>query len=657
MSDAANLHMIRCGRLDAPPQGVELRAGPLVMLFDPETANLRRIRLGKLEVLRNIYVAVRDRGWRTVPPKLSGMNLNRSADSFDLEFDVECREREIGFSWHGRIEGGQDGTVTFAMEGEALTDFLRNRIGFCVLHPIRECAGRPCSVEKVDGTREEGVFPERISPHQPFKNIRAISHEIAHGLLAEVRMEGDTFEMEDQRNWSDASYKTYCTPLSLPMPVKIAAGTRIRQSVTLSLAGIPPDDPVIEPARSTVVRVAVTDQPPATLPALGLAMAIDQGAPGDTEIRRLLALNLAHLRVDLHPFDPDCADHFQAGQALAARLGIPLEAAVHLSDRADAELAAVASECRRLKVTVARWLVFHRKEGSTSRPWVELARRRLGSVCPGAQLGAGTDGYFAEINRARPPAPILDVVCYPLVPQVHATDNATLVENLVPQSWIVTNAREFSGRPIAVTPVTLKSRRHSSGLDQQSFLATGRLPAGVDTRQLSLFGAGWTLGSLKYHSESGASSLTYYETIGWRGVMESGRGSPLPEAFMSIPGAVFPLYHVLADFGEFAGGEAFPSLSSEPERVESLVLTKAGKVRVMAANLGAMPETIHVAVPELQGEVRVRYLDERNAVEAMRNPEAFRSYPGARMSVEGGIVELELLPYGLVRIDSGGGQA
>jgi len=125
---------------------------------------------------------------------------------------------------------------------------------------------------------------------------------------------------------------------------------------------------------------------------------------------------------------------------------------------------------------------------------------------------------------------------------------------------------------------------------------------------------------------------------------------------MSIPGAVFPLYHVLADFGEFAGGEAFPSLSSEPERVESLVMTKAGKTRVMAANLGAMPETIHVAVPELQGEVRVRYLDERNAVEAMRNPEAFRSDPGARMSVEGGIVELELLPYGLVRIDSGGGQ-
>jgi len=655
MDVAPEVSVIRCGRAEAPPQPIELRAGPLVMLFDPETAFLRRIRIGKREVLRNIYVAVRDRNWRTVPPRLSGLRLQRSEESFDLEFDVECREREIAFSWRGRIQGKQDGTVIFAMDGEALTAFLRNRIGFCVLHPIRECAGRPCSIEKTDGTREEGVFPDRISPRQPFKNIRAISYEVCAGLLAEVHMEGDTFEMEDQRNWTDASYKTYSTPLALPMPVKVAAGTRIRQAVTLSLAGIPPDDLEILPAPSPEVRIAVTEQPPVRLPALGLGAAAGQGDPGDTEVRRLRALNLAHLRVDLHPFDPDCSDHFQEGHILAGQLGVPLEAAVHLSDRADAELAAVASECRRLKVTVARWLIFHRKEGSTSQPWVELARRRLGPVCPEARIGAGTDGYFVEVNRVRPPVPVLDAVCYCVVPQVHASDNTTMVENLISQSWVVRNAREFSGgRPVAVTPVTLKSRKHSDGLDQQLSLQAGRLPAGVDARQMSLFGAGWTLGSLKYHSEGGAASLTYYETVGWRGVMETGRGSPLPEAFRSIPGAVFPLYHVLADFGEFAGGETLLSLSSAPDRAESLVLQKEGKLRIMLANLGPASESVQLAVPGLRGEVLVRHLDERNAEEAMRNPEAFRSDPGAPMSVERGIIELGLLPYGLVCVDSAG---
>ena len=37
-------------------------------------------------------------------------------------------------------------------------------------------------------------------------------------------MEGDTFEMEDQRNWTDASYKTYVRPLALPWPYTLAGG-------------------------------------------------------------------------------------------------------------------------------------------------------------------------------------------------------------------------------------------------------------------------------------------------------------------------------------------------------------------------------------------------------------------------------------------------
>jgi len=94
----------------------------------------------------------------------------------------------------------------------------------------------------------------------------------------------------------------------------------------------------------------------------------------------------------------------------------------------------------------------------------------------------------------------------------------------------------------------------------------------VDPRQMSLFGAGWTAGSVKYLCESGAASLTYYETSGWRGVIELESGAPLPERFRSLPGGVFPLYHVLADVGEFAGGEVIPSESSEPLRVEGLVL-------------------------------------------------------------------------------------
>ena len=90
----------------------------------------------------------------------------------------------------------------------------------------------------MDGRREETHFPRLVSPHQPFLDVRALSHEVAPGVEAEVRMDGDTFETEDQRNWSDASFKTYCTPLARPDPADIGEGTAVRQWVSLRLFGL-----------------------------------------------------------------------------------------------------------------------------------------------------------------------------------------------------------------------------------------------------------------------------------------------------------------------------------------------------------------------------------------------------------------------------------
>src|SRR5207253_715246 len=95
--------------------------------------------------------------------------------------------------------------------------------------------GIPCEVQTVDGGTTSSSFPKLISPHQPFLNVRSITHEVVPGVHAEVSFEGDIFETEDQRNWSDASYKTYSTPLSLPKPVEVPTGTHIRQAVTIRL--------------------------------------------------------------------------------------------------------------------------------------------------------------------------------------------------------------------------------------------------------------------------------------------------------------------------------------------------------------------------------------------------------------------------------------
>jgi hypothetical protein len=143
--------------------------------------------------------------------------------------------------------------------------------------------------------------------------------------------------------------------------------------------------------------------------------------------------------------------------------------------------------------------------------------------------------------------------------------------------------------------------------------------------------------------------VTYYETSGWRGVMETEQGSPMPDAFRSLPGAVFPLYHALADIGTYAGGDCIPSTSSDALRVDGLAMRKDGKTGSLIANLS--PKQQHVMLSNLGEHVRVRHLDERNAEEAMRDPETFRARAGERLDSQGGELRLDLLPYALARID------
>lgn len=209
---------------------VELRAGPLTLIFDPSNAFIRYIRWGGQELVRAIYGAVRDHNWATIPSAISNLKTEVANDSFRISFDVNCREREVDYAWRGNIRGDASGKVTYAFEGKARSDFQRNRIGLCILHPIEECAGRACMIEHVDGSREMGVFPKMTSPDQPFFDIRAVNHG-----NVEIRCEGETFEMEDQRNYGDASYKTYSTPQRLPKPTPVRTGDEVRHEVTVCL--------------------------------------------------------------------------------------------------------------------------------------------------------------------------------------------------------------------------------------------------------------------------------------------------------------------------------------------------------------------------------------------------------------------------------------
>ena len=204
---------IYSGAASPPEPLIHVKCGALEFQFDPKLAFVRYIKWQGVEVVRGIYAAVRDQVWGTVAPRVSNVVVTTEADAFRLRFDVDCKQGDIDFAWNGVIEGAPR-ELRFEMQGDARSTFLRNRIGFCVLHPLAECAGKPCRVEKADGSTVNGAFPDFIAPHQPFKDMKLVSHAVMDGVMAEVRFSGDLFEMEDHRNWTDGNFKSYCTPLA-----------------------------------------------------------------------------------------------------------------------------------------------------------------------------------------------------------------------------------------------------------------------------------------------------------------------------------------------------------------------------------------------------------------------------------------------------------
>ena len=645
------------------PERLPLRAGPFALVF--EAGDLRYVKLGGREVIRRIYAAVRDRNWGTVPSVISNLELQIADQSFRITYTSTHRQNEIHFVWQAGITGHADGTIHFTFDGEAKSTFLRNRIGFCVLHPIRECAGAQCRATHPGGAGRDLRFPDVVAAEQPvtgLDDLAGLAHEISPGVWAELRFEGDVFETEDQRNWTDASFKTFCTPLRLPYPVEMKAGTRLQQCVTLRLLGIENLELAHGPADSQFSipnsRSPITVTPGASarpLPSLGLGASSDKSPGNFPNQSRLGALHLSHLRHDVRLGSADWGHELLCASLEASTLKLPLELAVHLPISSGDQLAELAGWLTEMRVRfpqihhIARLLIFQDGQKSTTPAALDAARAAFGNLK--LPIGAGTNADLYQLNLQRPPVDAY-FICWSMNPQVHAFDNASLAETPEAVAHQINSVKKyFPGKPLVVSPVTLKPRFNPVATGPEPPVPPGELPPQVDLRQLSLFGAAWTLAMLKQLAESGVSSATFYETTGWRGVMETAGGSPLPEKFPSIPGAVFPLYHVLADVGEFAGGEVITSCSSDPLKVETLALRRDKRRALLLANLTDEPQRVDVR--GFAKSVQIRLLDETNALAAMTEPEQFRSVT-ALLGATKDTLELTLRPCAFACLDANG---
>jgi hypothetical protein len=473
----------------------DFSVGPLGFRFDGDTGCLRCLRVQGREVLRGIYPAVRDDDWATLLPKAEPVEINSGPDCLRLRLKARVTAAEMDLAWTAEIEAHARGQLMYRWRGNPLRRSTTHRTGLCVLHPA-EAAGAPCVVEHTDGTREAGWFPTQISPHQPFRDIRAVTQVVGEGCEVVIRMEGEIFEMEDQRNWTDASFKTYGRPLAWPHPYRLEAGAGIEHTVTLEVRGSPPPiegAPAETPSERRWLR----------RPGIGFTLP----GPIPSPVRdRVRALRPVHVRVETTP--AALATTLEWAGAEARFLECPLMLAIW-GAREPLDVSTLPS-----RSTVH---LFDGEGNPASREML-AAWHRAGFT----SIATGTLGNFVELNRKRAPADGAHTrIAFGINAQVHAGDDDSILETLTQHSAVARAAHRIgAGRPVVVAPISL-----------------GRRTDSVDPRVRTEFGARWLLESLKQLAEPGCvESVTYFHSHGPAGFVAQAGATPVERLLKMLAG-------------------------------------------------------------------------------------------------------------------------
>ena len=457
------------------------------------------------------------------------------------------------------------------------------------------------------------AFPELIDPWRPFVSIREITHR-AGGLDVTCRLEGDEFEMEDQRNWSDASFKTYGRPLELPWPYVLPAGEPVAQSVTVSVRRS------TAPAgarRTRPVAVEIGGPLGVRFPEVGLVVTAAEVPAALAALDRLKEVGPQRI---LCAFDPTAGDGAEALAAFAR-----LQAAYPA--RYDLECV-VVGDGRSRRGARGRRARASRTRGSRSRRWRSARRsiasrrrrgargrtarrsrrsmRRRGRPFPGVTLGGGMFSYFTELNRKRPPVALLDFVTHATNPIVHAADDDSVMETLEALPHITRSTRAIIGAlPYRIGPSTIAMRQNPYGSRTIPNPEGERVAmADDDPRQRGRFAAAWTAG---YAAAIAPAGMAVWVPAAFTG----------PRGLLDADGALLPVGEVVRDLARLAGAEVLAAGPPLPRRFAVLAVRDGGgdagaarqplaRAAALRARRGADARAVRGAADRARAMIRAR---------------------------------------------------
>ena len=581
-----------------PP--TRLEAGRLSCVLDG--ADVRDLRVGRQRVLTRLYIAVRDESWNTIPFRCTQRALDADGQHFKVQLECAVEQPPISAEWDVTVAGHADGEFSYALRGQTLSNFRYAKLGLNLHHPLPENIGARYLARRganvVAGTVTSLIEPQFFIGGKltgMFMPYDELALQSAAGDEVVFRFYGDEFEMQDHRNWTDYNLKSYGTPLEVPLPLTAEPGQAIDQSVIVNLRGARGlREEMASSAGVHADNVAVDRSRVAQLPRTGSEFPGEMANLGRPAADLVKALALDYVRVDL---DLTSGDGMVACAAKARQVGEwgrPLELVLVVSAGAPQpeELARLGRWLEAVGPQLERVVVLEAPRGfyvgRTTSPGdkVRAYRQVVADQCGPVALVSATEQYFADLNRSWPELAGVDGVGYTVCPQVHAGDDISIMENSWGQADTVLTARARSGgRPVHVTSVAMigKFGPYPAGVPDVAVLS-----AYGDPRQHQLFGAAWTVSSLRQLVDAEAASATYFELVGERGLVRTDAGGD------EAASVAVPVYRVLEAVLAWHGGSVVRVGNIVGADLVGLGAEWPDRSELLVANLGSTERQVEM---------------------------------------------------------------
>jgi D-apionolactonase len=459
---------------------------------------IRNIRYEGVQIIDLLYTAIRPSDWSTLKSDEYAADLKISGNDYEITI-TESFTSALVATTKVILSAGNTFSVEYELKG--LAEYSVNRWGICFCLDTADWMGasvlssgnsysllRDISPQRVVDGVVQGLFPE--------------SHEMqfiaADQRYLKVVSNGKVLEAEDQRNWTDNTYKIYSGSLKEPRPFTTSPGSSWKQNINFEV-GVPKQNNA-DPIKILVREIEA-------LPSIGLQFNSDPLLTPDDLEKALVLLEIDHLRVNAESLTPQKI-------ATTASNGLILETALLSSNQNEILKAEVVQLSERVPAG-SRLLI--QREGREVVEAADLPKNEsLNTYIP------GTDAYLVDLHREK--FEFTNSVSYSITPTVHSTDTETIFKTLSTQKESIEFAQKYLAPQVFVSPITFSTRGNpETGHSRDQRINFADRDSAMHIRTIE--GAAWTLGSIHAVASAGAFSGSWHELFGEHGIIYSQSGA------------------------------------------------------------------------------------------------------------------------------------